>query len=144
MRILFIILSVISAVLAVILAVLPLSNLAFIPALLALIFGVLAFYLSNKQEKPKHTIKLAFLLTLIAISFSTYKAIFNTSEVGNIEKLEETQKKSEAEAIEELEDLDLEDFDLEELEIEEIDIEEIEIEEIDIQDIDLEDIDIEI
>ncbi|WP_339633997.1 FUSC family protein [Bizionia echini] len=128
MRKLFIILSLIAAVLAVILSVLPLSNLAFIPAILALVFGLISFYLSNKQNKPKHSIKLAFLLTIIALSLTTYKAIFSTSEVGNTEQLEETEQKSEEEAIEELEDLDIEDIDLEDLEVEEIDIEDIDME----------------
>tara|TARA_R110000850_G_C9860380_1_gene456236 strand:- start:75 stop:464 length:390 start_codon:yes stop_codon:yes gene_type:complete len=128
MRKLFIILSLIAAVLAVILSVLPLSNLAFIPAILALVFGLISFYLSNKQNKPKHSIKLAILLTIIALSLTTYKAIFSTSEVGNTEQLEETEQKSEEEAIEELEDLDIEDIDLEDLEVEEIDIEDIDME----------------
>ncbi|SFN62428.1 hypothetical protein SAMN04487989_10288 [Bizionia echini] len=128
MRKLFIILSLIAAVLAVILSVLPLSNLAFIPAILALVFGLISFYLSNKHNKPKHSIKLAFLLTIIALSLTTYKAIFSTSEVGNTEQLEETEQKSEEEAIEELEDLDIEDIDLEDLEVEEIDIEDIDME----------------
>lgn len=117
MRKLFIILSLILAILAVILSVLPLSNLAFIPAILAFVFGLVGFYLSNKQKKPKHIIKLAFLLTIIALSLSTYKAIFNASEVGDTEQLEQTEQESEEEAIEELEDLDLEDIDVEDIDI---------------------------
>lgn len=114
MRIFLIILSVISAILAVILSVLPVSNMAFIPAIAALVFGLIAFYLSNKIDKPKHTIKLAFLLTILALSLATYKSIFSTVEVGNINELEKTEQESEQEAIEELEDLDLEDIDIEE------------------------------
>ncbi|OBX23309.1 MULTISPECIES: hypothetical protein [Bizionia] len=130
MRILIIILSLISAAFAVILSILPVSNLAFIPAILAFVLGFIGFYLTNKKEKPKHTIKLAFLLTIIALSISTYKAIFNTSEVGNTEQLELTEQQSEQEAIEVLEDLDLEDMediDLEGVEFEDVDVEEIDI-----------------
>ncbi|EGV43850.1 FUSC family protein [Bizionia argentinensis JUB59] len=122
MRTLFIIFTVIAAVLALVLSILPLSNLAFILAGIAIIFGVIAFHLSNKQDKPNHTVKLAFLLTIIAISFSTYKALFNSLEVGNTEQLQETDKKSEIEALEKLKDLDLEYLNLEENDLEEIDI----------------------
>ena len=113
MRKLFVILALIAAVLAVILSVLPVSNLAFIPAIASLIFGGVAIYLANKQQKPKHTIKLAFLLTILALGLATYKSIYSTSEVGNTEELEQKEIQSEEEAIEELNDLDLDDIDLE-------------------------------
>lgn len=136
MRILIIILSLISAAFAVILSVLPVSNLAFIPAILALVLGLIGFYLSNKKNKPKHTIKLAFLLTIVALSISIYKAIFDTSEVGNTEQLELTEQQSEEEAIEVLEDLDIED--MEDLDLEDIDLEGVEFEDVDGEDIDIE------
>ncbi|MGY0392659.1 FUSC family protein [Bizionia sp. KMM 8389] len=107
MRKLFIILSLIAAIFAVILSVLPLSNLAFIPAVCGFIFALISFYLSNKQEKPNHSAKLAMLLIIIALSLATYKALFNTSEVGNTEELIETEQQSEEEAIEELEGLEI-------------------------------------
>lgn len=113
MRILFTVLALISSVLSVIFSVLPLSNLTFIPAIAALIFGLIAFYISNKKQQPKHTIKLAFLLTILALALATYKSIFSTSEVGNTEELEQKEQQSEEEAIEELEDLDLDEFELE-------------------------------
>ncbi|WP_104733975.1 FUSC family protein [Hanstruepera ponticola] len=113
MRKLCVILALIAAILAVILSVLPVSNLAFIPAIASLIFGLVAMYLSNKQEKPKHTIKLAFLLTILALGLATYKSIYSTSEVGDTEELEQKEIQSEEDAIEELNDLDLDDIDLE-------------------------------
>ncbi|PNQ72808.1 FUSC family protein [Hanstruepera neustonica] len=113
MRTLLTTLALIAAILSVILSVLPLSNLAFIPAIAALIFGLVAFYLSNKKQLPKHTIKLAFLLTILALGLATYKSIFSTSEVGNTQELEQKEQQSEEEAIEELEDLDLDDLELE-------------------------------
>ena len=113
MRILFTVLALIASVLAVILSVLPLYNLSYIPAVAALIFGLVAFYVSNKKGLPKHTIKLAFLLTIMAMALATYKSIFSTSEVGNTEALEQKEKESEEEAIEELEDLDLDDLEFE-------------------------------
>ncbi|WP_191860965.1 FUSC family protein [Hanstruepera ponticola] len=113
MRKLCVILALIAAILAVILSVLPVSNFAFIPAIASLIFGLVAMYLSNKQEKPKHTIKLAFLLTILALGLATYKSIYSTSEVGDTEELEQKEIQSEEDAIEELNDLDLDDIDLE-------------------------------
>ena len=80
---------------AIILSVLPLSNLAFFPAIAAFIFGLAAFYFSNKEKSSKETIQLIFLLTIIALSISTYKSIFNTNEVGNTEELQEREKEYE-------------------------------------------------
>ncbi|WP_417290146.1 FUSC family protein [Corallibacter sp.] len=113
MRKLFIILGIVSAVLAVLLALLPLSNLAFIPAAIAFICGLIAFVMSNKSGASKKTVVLIFLLTIIALSFASYKAVFTETKVGNTEELQEKEKASEEEAIEELEDLDLEDIDIE-------------------------------
>jgi tellurite resistance protein TehA-like permease len=113
MRKLFIVLGIIASVLALVLSVLPLSNLAYFPAIAALIFGLIAFYISNKNSQSVKTVQLVFLLTIIALSISIYKSIFNTVEVGNTEELEVREQQSEEEAIEELEDLDIEDIDLE-------------------------------
>ena len=112
MRKLFIILGLITSIIAVVLAALPLFNIAFIPAIAALIFGCIAFYLSKQQNESKKIIQLIFLLTIIALSFATYKAVFSETEVGDTEKLEERVQQAEENAIEELEDLDL---DIEEL-----------------------------
>ena len=107
MRLLFIILGLISAILAVILAVLPLSNFAFFPAIAALIFGVLAFIKGRQENKPKHTVQLIFLLTIISLALATYKSVTSTTEVGNTEQLEQRAQDSEEDAIEELNDLDI-------------------------------------
>ena len=121
MRKLFIVLGIIAAVLAIILSVLPLSNLAYFPAIAALLFGSLAFYISNKNSESVKTVQLVFLLTIIALSVSVYKSIFQTTEVGNTEELEIRQQESVEEAKEELEDLDL-DLDEADLDLNEADI----------------------
>lgn len=133
MKKLCVVLGIIASVIAIILSVLPLSNLAFFPAIAAFIFALIAFYLSNKENSSKKTVQLIFLLTIISLSISTYKSIFNTVEVGNTEELQERELKSEENAIEELEKID----------IEEIDIEDIDVEEIDVDDAGLEDLEIE-
>ncbi len=113
MKRLFTILAVIASVLAIILSVLPISNLAIFPAAAALIFGIIAFYLSKKAGKLKKIIQFSFLLTIMALGLTTYKAIFNKTEVGNTETLVEKEEASKEEAIEELEDLELDEIDIE-------------------------------
>lgn len=117
MKKVFIILAVTASILAVVLSVLPVSNLAIFPAILALIFGIIAFYLSKKVGSVKKIIQFSLLLTIIALSISIYKAVFSTAELGETETLTKKETESKEEAIEELEELDLE-----ELEVEDIDI----------------------
>ncbi|WP_346883075.1 FUSC family protein [uncultured Algibacter sp.] len=113
------ILAIIASVLAIILSVLPVSNLAIFPAIAALVFGILAFYLSKKTGSVKKIIQFTFLLTIIALCLTTYKAIFSEAKVANTEVIEATENKLEEEAIEELEGLEIDDSELEGLEIEE-------------------------
>ena len=107
MKKLFIILGIIASVLALVLSILPLSNLAFFPAIAAFIFALAAFYFTNKENSSKKTVQLIFLLTIIALSISTYKSLFNTVEVGNTEQLEQKEEQLEEESIEELDDLEI-------------------------------------
>ncbi|PKQ46184.1 FUSC family protein [Confluentibacter flavum] len=113
MKQVFIILGLIAAILATILSVLPLSNLAIFPAIAALIFGLIAFYLSKKAGYVKKIIQFTFLLTILALSITIYKAVFTKVEVTNTEELIIKEEESKQEAIEELEDLDLEDISIE-------------------------------
>lgn len=115
MKKLFTILALIASIFAIIFSVLPLSNLAIIPAIAALVFGIIAFYLSKKAGKVKKIIQFSFLLTIMALAITTYKSIFTTTEVANTEVIEATETKLEEESIEELEELDIEidDSDLE-------------------------------
>ena len=112
MRTLFIVLGLIAAGLAVILAVTPLSQIAYLPAVAALVFGFVAFYLSKHQQSPKKTVQLIFLLTMISLVLSTYKLIFNMAEVGNLEELELMQEASVEDSKEILEELDIDDLDM--------------------------------
>jgi predicted membrane protein len=115
----FTILAIIASFLAIILAVLPVSNLAIIPAIIALIFGLIAFYLSKKSGHVKKIIQFTLFLSIISISIVVYKALFTATEIGNTEKLIEKEKESEEEAIEELEGLELDDLELENISIDE-------------------------
>jgi membrane-bound ClpP family serine protease len=113
MKKLVIILAFICAILAVGLAVTPLSQIAYIPGIAALIFGIIAIYLSKGNQGSKRSIQLIFLLTIIALALSTYKSVFNTVVVGNTEELIEKENESEEQAIEELEGLEMDESDFE-------------------------------
>lgn len=113
MKQVFIISGLIAAILATILSVLPLSNLSIFPAIAAFIFGLIAFYLSKKAGHVKKIIQFTFLLTILALSLTIYKAVFTKIEVTNTEELIIKEEESKQEAIEELEDLDLEDISIE-------------------------------
>ena len=113
MKKLIIILGFISAILAVILAVTPLSQIAYLPAAAALLFGVIALFISKEKQEAKKSIQLIFLLTIIALVVTTYKSVFNTVEVGNTEELIEKENQSEEKALEELEELEIDESDLE-------------------------------
>lgn len=108
MKRVFTILAVAASILAVIFAVLPISNLALIPGIAALIFGSIAFWLSKKTGEVKKIIQFSFFLTIIALTLSIYKAVFITTEVTETESLEAKESQLEESAIEELEDIDLE------------------------------------
>ncbi|MCK8479689.1 FUSC family protein [Psychroserpens algicola] len=102
-----IILGFVTSILALILAVTPLSKMAYIPSIAALIFGVLAMYTSKGKPSSKKSIQLIFLMTIIALAVTTYKAVFNTVEVGNTEQLEQKEEQLEEESLDELEDLEI-------------------------------------
>lgn len=108
MRKLSIIIGFIAGILALILAVTPLSNIALFPAIIAVIFAVLIYVISNKQSKSKKPVQYILLVTIIAVGFMLYKSIFTENTVGNTEALELREEESKEKAIEELEALDIE------------------------------------
>lgn len=117
MKKIFTVLAIITSILAIILSILPVSNLAIIPAIAALIFGIVAFYLSKKTGQVKKIIQFTFLLTSTALVITIYKSVFNETKVEETEILEAKEIKSEADAIEELEDLDIDTDELEDITI---------------------------
>lgn len=107
MKKLFLILGFITAILAVILAVTPLSKIAYIPSVCALVFGLLAFYTAKDKQQSKKSIQLIFLMTIIALVLTTYKAVFTTAELGDTEQLEQKEEQLEEESLKELEGIDI-------------------------------------
>lgn len=117
MKKLFTILALIASIFAIIFSVLPISNLAIIPAIASLLFGLIAFYLSKKTGQVKKSIQFSFLLTIMALAITTYKSIFTKTEVVNTEAIEAKELELEEQSIEALEELDIE---IDESELEEI------------------------
>ncbi|ALJ03708.1 hypothetical protein APS56_00440 [Pseudalgibacter alginicilyticus] len=112
------IIAVIASIFAIVFSVLPISNLAILPAIIALVFGYIAYYLSKKTGQVKKIIQFTFFLTIISLSITIYKAIFTNTEVGNTQELINKENASKDEALEELESLDIEEIDFEEATIE--------------------------
>ncbi len=108
MKLLFTFLALLTSVLAIVFSVLPISNLAIFPALAALFFSIVAFYLSKKAGRVKKIIPFTIILTAMALSITAYKWAFTKTEVINTKSFEIKEDKLEKEAIKELEGIDIE------------------------------------
>lgn len=104
---LIIILGFIAAVLAVVLAVTPLSNLAVIPIIVAFVCGLLIVFMSKKDKTKTKSIQYIFLMVIIALALTIYKSVYYTSEVGDIEQLEQRDEENLEDSKELLEDIDI-------------------------------------
>ncbi|GAA4300783.1 FUSC family protein [Aestuariibaculum suncheonense] len=143
------ILAVIASIFAVIFSVLPISNLAIFPGIAALLFAGGAFYLSKKAGEVKKLVQFSFLLTIIALALTSYKAIFTTTEVENTDELQAKEEEFQDAAIEELEGLEIEiddaelgDLEIDNTELEGVEIDDSQIESIEINDAELENIEL--
>lgn len=121
MKKVFTILAIITSALAILIAVLPISNFAIFPAIIAIISGVFAYMLSKKNGQPKKIIQFTFLLTAVALSLSAYKAFFTVTKVANTDVIDAKEIQFEEDAIQELEGLDINDAEFEEINTEELD-----------------------
>lgn len=107
MKKLIIILGFIAALIAVILSVTPLFKLSVIPLIIAFACGLGVFFLSKKDKTKPKAIQYIFLLTIIALFITIYKAVFTTSEVVNTEEIQKRDDASEEDAIELLEGIEI-------------------------------------
>lgn len=108
MKKVIIILGFICAIIAVILSVTPLYNLAFAPIIIAFLSGLFLLYLSKKEQSKPKTIQYIFLLVIISLSFTIYKGVFHTSEIGDTDQLEQRDEENLEDSKEILEDLEIE------------------------------------
>lgn len=107
MKKVLVILGFIAAIFAIVLAVTPLFKLALFPAILSVLCGLgLLYFVRKKGIKTKAT-QYIFLLTIIALAFTVYKSIFYKAEIADTQEQEVREEKSEEEAIELLEDIEI-------------------------------------
>lgn len=135
----FTILGIVCGFFALLLAVLPISNLAIFPAIFAFIFGGAAYYFSKKTGEVKKIIPFTILITMCALSLTTYKAFFVKTEVVDTTILNEKEAQFEEKAIEELDNLEINTADLETVD-DDVKIEEVEINQADLETIEFEDL----
>lgn len=109
MRLAVTILAFISASLGLILTILPFGSIALIPIFAAFILGFIAYKMTRKENKNTKLIKVIFLITAVALALSIYRSVFETNEVENDIETIEKEKKSEEDAIKELEEIEIED-----------------------------------
>ena len=107
MKTLFVVLGFITAILSAVLAVTPLFKIAYFPCLAALVFASVALYLSKRKQLSKKSVHLVFLLTVMALTVTTYKAIFTKVKVSNTEDLIQKEDASKQDAMETLEDIEI-------------------------------------
>lgn len=107
MKRLCIIIGFIAAILSVILSVTPLFKIAIFPIVVSILCGLAIFFLSKKDQSKSKSIQYIGLLIIISLAFVVYKAIFTTTEVANVEELEQQQDESKEDAIELLEGIEI-------------------------------------
>lgn len=107
MKKVFIILGFTAAIIAVILSVTPLSNLAVIPIIIAFLSGLIIVFISKKQNTKTKFIQYIFLLVIISLALTIYKGIFNTTELGDTEQLEQRDEENLEDSKELLEEIEI-------------------------------------
>ena len=108
MRTLFTVLGFVASIIGLALAILPFEKLALIPIIAAFVFNVIAFSYAKKQRRSRNLIKLTFLITIAALVVSIYRSVFDEAIVVEDQESIERDKKSEEEAIQELDSLIIE------------------------------------
>lgn len=93
MKTLFTVLGLIATILGLVMAATPLFKMAFIPILMAVLFGGIAFYSTKQKQTSIKTIHLIFLLSIIGLVLTTYKVIFNPDIAQDFKEIK-IQKKS--------------------------------------------------
>lgn len=107
MKLAFSIIALLMALLGITLSILPFGNIAFAPIILAFIFALLAFKASKGDGQKTGLIKFIFLVIIIALSITIYKAIFDENIIE--EDIESIQNEEESleDAKKELEGLEI-------------------------------------
>ena len=111
MRILVTTLSIILAIIGLIMSIMPFGFIALIPTVAALIFGLIASKLLQKEGKSTGIIKILFAVIIISIGLAIYNAL-KPNEIAIDQEAIEQQKLEDKETLEELEDIEIDSIDI--------------------------------
>lgn len=107
MKLAFSIIALIMALLGITLSILPFGNLAFAPIILAFIFGLLALKATKAAQQKTGLIKFIFLVTILALGITIYKAIFDENIIEDDIESIQNEEESIEDAKKELEGIDI-------------------------------------
>lgn len=107
MRLLVIVLAVISTILALIFSIL--GNIALIPIIVGAILSFIALKMNQKENKSTGFVKILFSGIIIALAISIYRGVFTENVIEDTQENIEKEKKSEEDALEQLEGIEIED-----------------------------------
>jgi len=107
MRSLFIILGFLLAILGLALSILPFGPIAYIPIILALIFGYIGLKAAKNEGKSTGLAKLVLILTIIALGITVYRSIFDENIVEDDIETIQNEEESLEDAKKELEDIEI-------------------------------------
>ena len=94
MRIIVTVLAVLTAILGLALSILPFENIALIPIAAAFVLGFTAFKMAQKESRNTKFVKIVFLITIVALVMSIYRAITDENIVENdIETIKKDQQR---------------------------------------------------
>ncbi len=115
MRIILISLAAITSVLAIIMAILPFGTIGILPSSIAICSGLVAYYMSTKQKKPKKLALLFTVIGVITIVTSSTKSLWIKDELAEDQEFIQKEEQSEKDAIKDLKEIenDLEDIEIE-------------------------------
>jgi len=98
------ILSLFFGIIGFILSFLPLGLISILPAILGLVFWLIAFLVNNKTGEKRSIVTTALIISVLAILISTFSEIFIKDKVAEDQKFEEKIEQSQEEAIDDLEE----------------------------------------
>ena len=108
MRVLVISLSIILAIIGLALSILPFGFIALIPTIAAFVCALIAFKLSQKENKGTTLIKIILTVIILSLILSIYNAL-KPNEISVDQETIEMEKQNDEETMEQLEDIEIED-----------------------------------
>ncbi len=109
MRNLIVILGFICAALGLVLAILPFNKLAIIPLIIAFVLAIITIQTSKRVNKSTMPVRIILFITIIGLFLAIYRTVMDENVVEQSTESIERDKKSEEDAVEELEGIEIDD-----------------------------------